>query len=130
MHETPVLKLDASRAKIQIDTICALTYFDFHKHKGFESYVASGGESGGGDLPMHALGLAALPKNAVSRASDVRAVHCEVGPELYRLADDPCCQKNVVNHYPQTAKLLRSAYVEFLNRQGTPASRLQYYRPI
>ncbi len=51
-------------------------------------------------------------------------------PELYHLASDPNCEKNVIAEKLDEAKRLHSLYYDFLVKSGVPDRHLRFYRTI
>jgi len=51
-------------------------------------------------------------------------------PELYNLADDPGCTKNVISEKHDIAEGLRKEYVTFLRSRKYPEEYLQYFRTV
>jgi arylsulfatase A-like enzyme len=65
-----------------------------------------------------------------SIAREVRNLQGEIRPELYHVAEDPGCKKNVISERHQTAENLRAAYLDFLRRRGYPRDFMQRFRPL
>ena len=51
-------------------------------------------------------------------------------PELYNLADDPGCTKNIINEKHDIAVSLRDEYVMFLRSRKYPEQYLQYFHSV
>jgi arylsulfatase A-like enzyme len=65
-----------------------------------------------------------------SRVRQVTNMQGEIHPELYHLAGDPGCLKNVLSDKPAIAADLHQAYVEFLRGKGIPESFLQHFQKL
>ena len=51
-------------------------------------------------------------------------------PELYDLASDPGCEKNVIDAHRGKARDLQEAYLTFLKERQIPEAHLEYYREL
>ena len=65
-----------------------------------------------------------------SRVRQVTDMQGEIHPELYHLAEDPGCLKNVISDKPSVVASLHRAYLEFLRSKGIPESLLQHFRSL
>ena len=65
-----------------------------------------------------------------SRVRQVTDIQGEIHPELYHLAEDPGCLKNLISDKPSVAASLHQAYVDFLRGKGIPEGFLQYFRNL
>jgi arylsulfatase A-like enzyme len=46
-------------------------------------------------------------------------------PELYDLKSDPGQERNVIDHHPQVAREMRTAWIDFLQSHGAPETRMR-----
>jgi arylsulfatase A-like enzyme len=53
-----------------------------------------------------------------------------VRPELYHLATDPGCTRNVLDANPTTAEALHQEYVRFLEAAGVPERHLRFFHEL
>ena len=59
---------------------------------------------------------------------EVASLQGEVKPELYHLASDPGCEKDLISARSAEAVRLHGALVEFLQGHGVAESHLKYFR--
>lgn len=52
------------------------------------------------------------------------------GPELYNLADDPNCERNLVTERREVAEAMHQTYYEFLVSKNVPQDHLEYFQTI
>ena len=71
-----------------------------------------------------------LTASVDSTIREVRKIQGDVSPELYHLAQDPGCEKNLIGGHRGVAQDLHAAYVEFLQSKKIPESHLRYFRRI
>jgi arylsulfatase A-like enzyme len=65
-----------------------------------------------------------------SRIREVRNLQGEIRPELYHLARDPGCEKNLFSENRAQAESLHTAYWDFLKAKKIPENHLQYFRVL
>lgn len=65
-----------------------------------------------------------------SKVRELKNVQAEFMPELYDLADDPGCTKNIINDKHDIAVSLRKEFVTFLRSRKYPEEYLQYFRTV
>ena len=61
-----------------------------------------------------------LTASVDSTIREVREIQGDVSPELYHLAQDPGCEKNLIGGHRGVAQDLHAAYVEFLQSKKIP----------
>jgi len=57
----------------------------------------------------------------------VKELQGEIRPELYHLARDPKCEKNLISEDPSVAARLHEAFLNFLSSRKYPQERLAYF---
>ncbi len=60
----------------------------------------------------------------------VKELQGEVQPELYHLAQDPKCERNLISENHSVAERLHAAFLEFLGSKKYPKERLEYFRRL
>ena len=65
-----------------------------------------------------------------SKVRQLKNVQDEFMPELYNLADDLGCSKNVITEKHDIAVGLRKEFVTFLRSRKYPEEYLQYFRTV
>jgi hypothetical protein len=61
---------------------------------------------------------------------EVKNLQGRILPELYNLADDPGCKKNLLSEKHQIVSDLHAQYLEFLRGKKYPENCLQYFRTV
>lgn len=61
---------------------------------------------------------------------EVKNLQGKIIPELYNLADDPDCKKNLLSEKHNIASDLHAQYLEFLRGKKCPENCLQYFRTV
>ena len=65
-----------------------------------------------------------------SRLREIKTVQGDIRPELYDLASDPGCEKNVIDAHRGKARDLQEAYLTFLKERQIPEAHLEYFREL
>ena len=60
----------------------------------------------------------------------VKELQGEIRPELYHLAQDRQCERNLIRENQSVAERLHAAFLEFLESKRYPKERLEYFRRL
>lgn len=61
---------------------------------------------------------------------EVRNLQGEIRPELYNLARDPSCTKNVISESHKSASDLHAVFIDFLKSKKYPGDYIKYFRSV
>jgi arylsulfatase A-like enzyme len=86
----------------------------------------------GSRVDEEALSAAGLTTQAVdSLLRQIQAVEsAPIGPELYRLPEDPDCERNLIDAHRDVTEEMHRGFVRFLEQEQVPEKHLRYFRTL